>query len=83
MTMEEIAEAGIDISAEDNYHVVNYEIEMIFEAERVDFNTYTVVDPSGVVVSEYLYITPPHSDPIIIETDPHPYHPTKPSAPAG
>ena len=70
MTPEEIIEAGVDISLEDGYKVFNYEVEMIFEAERVNINRYVVLDTDGVTVSEYIYITPPDSEPILIEKDP-------------
>ncbi len=67
MTIDEIKEAGIDISGKDNYHYVNYSVEMKFEAEIVNFNKIDVTNDDGSLVNRIVEIVIPGNGPIRVE----------------
>ncbi|MBR6599853.1 MAG: hypothetical protein IKK88_06095 [Oscillospiraceae bacterium] len=53
MTKEDIINAGIDLSAPDNYHYFNYSIEMEFHDEPIIFTKYEAVSSGGNVSTEH------------------------------
>lgn len=70
MTKEEVKAAGIDLTDDDNFNSVKYEIKAEFEAAGVVIDKYVTYDKSGSVAQKNIAINVSGHGTVVISSDP-------------